>query len=241
MSTISISHIDHVAIHILPGGVAAIDPPGSVLSALGGAELSAAMASAVPPAAGQPWRGQGGIYIGTMPAHGDTPAYHLIAADPQATPPLTWGSQGEDEPGAKDHYDGAANTAALPQPPPAEPQTDPPPLTDQPARPTRTETQPDGIRNPSYERHYRARLAEIRRQAVADTFEGRNITAAAAEWKSLPVRVRLLVLVFSGVDGDHDELLKRDWREIGPGERMAISACVSELKRSLHPLFALTV
>lgn len=65
-----------------------------------------------PPAIGQYWPSQGGVYMGTVPAIAHLPARHLIfgAEAPQS---LTWGPYGTTVDGANSRIDGAANTAAI--------------------------------------------------------------------------------------------------------------------------------
>lgn len=65
-----------------------------------------------PPAFGEYWPGQGGIYCGTMPAMHGLPARHLIFAK-GADQKLAYGGYGIDVPGAASRIDGPANTAAL--------------------------------------------------------------------------------------------------------------------------------
>ena len=65
-----------------------------------------------PPAIGHHWPGQGGIYMGTMPAIGNLPARHLVFGA-EAPETLTWGSYGTKVEGANSRIDGAANTAAI--------------------------------------------------------------------------------------------------------------------------------
>lgn len=64
------------------------------------------------PAIGQYWPGQGGIYMGTMPAIGHLPARHLVFGA-EAPRRLTWGPYGTEVEGASSRIDGAANTAAI--------------------------------------------------------------------------------------------------------------------------------
>ncbi|MDI2594998.1 DUF1566 domain-containing protein [Pseudomonas sp. 681] len=63
-----------------------------------------------PPALGEVWPGQGGIYAGVMPARGDTAAYHLILGDELGR--FEWGQYGDESP-ATSLIDGKANTLAL--------------------------------------------------------------------------------------------------------------------------------
>ncbi|MBD9395172.1 DUF1566 domain-containing protein [Acidovorax sp. ACV01] len=65
-----------------------------------------------PPAPGQPWPGQGGIYICTLPAQFGLPARHLVLGTNEAEN-LQWGGYGEEATGATSQTDGRANTAAL--------------------------------------------------------------------------------------------------------------------------------
>lgn len=69
-------------------------------------------AATTPPQAGQPWPGQGGIYIGTFPAQFGQPAHHLIAATEDCGR-HAWGGHGHEASGADSQVDGRANTAAL--------------------------------------------------------------------------------------------------------------------------------
>ena len=65
-----------------------------------------------PPAPGQPWPGQGGIYIGTLPAQFGLPARHLVVGTNEAED-LKWGPYDKEATGATSQTDGRANTAAL--------------------------------------------------------------------------------------------------------------------------------
>ena len=71
-------------------------------------------AAALVPQIGQPWPGQGGIYAGRARGEGGRD-YHLIVSLPAlgTHPEIAWGAAGEDEPGARSEWDGAANTRAL--------------------------------------------------------------------------------------------------------------------------------
>ncbi|KPA87320.1 hypothetical protein PF66_06230 [Pseudomonas asplenii] len=63
-----------------------------------------------PPAIGEIWQGQGGIYAGIVPARNGAQAYHLIIGDELGR--FEWGPYGEDSP-AKSMIDGLANTQAM--------------------------------------------------------------------------------------------------------------------------------
>lgn len=71
--------------------------------------------SFAPPAIGQHWHGQGGIYAGLMRGENGQPDYHLIVpADPAGqVEAIEWGGAGKNEPGAISDRDGQANTHAL--------------------------------------------------------------------------------------------------------------------------------
>lgn len=66
-----------------------------------------------PPAIGQPWPGEGGIYAGILPAFGDQPAVHLIISADEAAQPLEWGPYGTEVTNADSRSNGRANTAAI--------------------------------------------------------------------------------------------------------------------------------
>eukprot|EP01034_Spumella_vulgaris_P026202 gene26202-32742_t len=86
---------------------------GSLLASLAGnAFTDETPAATTPPQAGQPWPGQGGIYIGTFPAQFGQPAHHLIAATEDCGR-HAWGGHGHEASGAVSQVDGRANTAAL--------------------------------------------------------------------------------------------------------------------------------
>ena len=76
------------------------------------APAPAATTALTPPAPGQPWPGQGGIYICTLPAQFGLPAHHLVAGTDEADE-LAWGGYDADAAGATSQTDGRANTAAL--------------------------------------------------------------------------------------------------------------------------------
>jgi hypothetical protein len=68
-----------------------------------------------PPAIGEVWPGQGGVYAGLMRGEDGGPDYHLIVpTDERAyNASIAWGSQGTDEPSAVSERDGMKNTFAL--------------------------------------------------------------------------------------------------------------------------------
>lgn len=100
-------HIANATIHLHHGATSALqDFAASAVFAE--APMTVRIA---PPAHGEPWPGQGGRYICTLPPLLGMPERHLIAGDGEAED-LTYGPA-VDVPGATSHIDGAANTAAL--------------------------------------------------------------------------------------------------------------------------------
>ena len=75
-------------------------------------ETTQPAAQLTPPAVGEYWPGQGGIYVGTLPAFDGLPARHMIASAVEAPDRLTWGPY-DDVPGATSRTNGQANTAAI--------------------------------------------------------------------------------------------------------------------------------
>ena len=71
--------------------------------------------SETPPAIGQFWRGQGGVYAGLMRGAEGKPDYHLIVATAHVgnLANLKWGGYGSEVKGATSDTDGLANTQAL--------------------------------------------------------------------------------------------------------------------------------
>lgn len=64
-----------------------------------------------PPAIGQNWPGQGGIYAGIMPARNGQEAYHLVIGEDLGR--FQWGPYGKESPATTSLTDGQANTVAL--------------------------------------------------------------------------------------------------------------------------------
>ena len=69
--------------------------------------------NSTPPAIGEYWPGQGGIYGGILPAFDGMPARHLIFSATDAPERLTWGPYREKVDGASSRTDGRSNTATL--------------------------------------------------------------------------------------------------------------------------------
>lgn len=74
---------------------------------------SSAPPDTTPPAFGEYWPGQGGVYGGILPAFDGLPARHLIFSGADAPEDLTWGPYGKAIEGAISRTDGRANTVAL--------------------------------------------------------------------------------------------------------------------------------
>lgn len=74
-----------------------------------------AAAAQLIPRIGEYWPSQGGVYAGLMRGENGQPDYHLIVARGAEgfIKEIAWGSQGQDEPGAKSEWDGWGNTRAL--------------------------------------------------------------------------------------------------------------------------------
>lgn len=69
--------------------------------------------NSTPPAVGEYWPGQGGIYGGILPAFDGMPARHMIFSAADAPETLTWGPYGEKAEGAGSRTNGRANTSEL--------------------------------------------------------------------------------------------------------------------------------
>jgi len=69
-------------------------------------------AADTPPIPGAYWPGQGGIYLGDLPAFGDQPAVHMVGSIEEREE-LAYGGRGTDVQGATSRTNGRANTAAL--------------------------------------------------------------------------------------------------------------------------------
>ncbi|WP_146166257.1 DUF1566 domain-containing protein [Trinickia symbiotica] len=67
---------------------------------------------AAPPAIGEYWPGEGGVYAGIMPDYIGRNPQHVIFSIDEAVG-VTWGAYGVSERGATSDHDGAANTRAL--------------------------------------------------------------------------------------------------------------------------------
>ncbi len=72
-------------------------------------------AADVPPAIGETWASQGGVYAGLMRGEKGQPDHHLIVPKVELAhrAEIQWGAPGEDETAATSERDGLANTRAL--------------------------------------------------------------------------------------------------------------------------------
>lgn len=77
-----------------------------------------------------------------------------------------------------------------------------------------------------------ARLMELRDEFVVLASHGRFHDAASREWSTLPVELRMVLVLLAGVSGVRMDahplqaLAVRDWHEMPPAERDAIRAAV---------------
>jgi len=118
---LTIEHCENIHVH-LPNGsrtsilteaiAAGLRAEAAGEQATAGTVQTFATLHAAPPALGELWPGQGGYYVGTMPAIGARPSYHLVMAEAE-NKSVKFGPYDHDVAGATDHYDGQANTKAL--------------------------------------------------------------------------------------------------------------------------------
>jgi len=107
-------HAAHIGMEQVLQTLQRVANDGTSLRAVAAPSAPAPVATTAPtpPAPGQPWPGQGGIFICTLPAQFGLSARHLVAGTNEAED-LTWGPYGEEAPDATSQTDGRANTAAL--------------------------------------------------------------------------------------------------------------------------------
>lgn len=115
MPDITIERVDSLTFQFGPLGDHSITKALADLTARGTRIAAApsapsAKSSFMPPALGELWEGQGGYYVGILPAIGDRPAQYMVASTQEAK--LKWGPYTDVE-GARSRHDGRANTAAL--------------------------------------------------------------------------------------------------------------------------------
>jgi len=109
-------HIQNVNIHLsVPGFGAALLSALAEFGSAPEAEITTApTGKPVPPAIGDYWAGQGGIYAGLVRGRDGASDYHLVlATDPKSVfTQRSIGTYGTDVNGATSDHDGAANTQA---------------------------------------------------------------------------------------------------------------------------------
>jgi hypothetical protein len=112
-------HIQNVNIHLsVPGFGAALLSALAEFGSAPEAEITTApTGKPVPPAIGEYWAGQGGIYAGLMRGRDGAPDYHLVlATDPKSVfTKRAIGTYGTEVEGAASDHDGLANTKAFAQ------------------------------------------------------------------------------------------------------------------------------
>lgn len=87
-----------------------------------------------------------------------------------------------------------------------------------------------------------ARLSVLRDEFVESHSRGRFHNAAALEWKAMPVRWRLMLMMAAGVGdagGDVARMARRTWDEFSDDEQAELRGWVREGKRSLSAMSAL--
>jgi hypothetical protein len=102
---LTIEHCDTIHLHLS-------EQNGSIFGQTLEAAFGEAPIARVAPALGDVWAGEGGRYVGTMPARAGRAGYHLILADGQREL-VAFGPYEHDVQAARDHNDGLANTKAL--------------------------------------------------------------------------------------------------------------------------------
>ena len=85
----------------------------------------------------------------------------------------------------------------------------------------------------------RAKLFLLRKDYRKKSGQG-YIDAENNEWHSMPVRIRMALLLLCGIDGDLDALALRDFQAMPPPERQAIKTEMRLAKRHFSGLVALT-
>lgn len=87
----------------------------------------------------------------------------------------------------------------------------------------------------------RARLRVLKDDAVRRASNGRWSDAEAREWSTLHISIRMSVLLLAGIEGELEELGRREWRELPPPERNAIKAQIRYMADEMAKLHSLTV
>lgn len=74
-------------------------------------EAASAPSALTPPALGEYWPGQGGLYAGVLPAIGNQPAVHMTFSTEEAS--RIWGPYNKEVTAARSRHNGLANTLEL--------------------------------------------------------------------------------------------------------------------------------
>ena len=82
-------------------------------------------------------------------------------------------------------------------------------------------------------------LSALREAALQRSTKNPGISAAAIEWVSLPLELRMALLLLAGVDGDLSSLGRRAWGEFTPPERAAVQVATRGTIKQLRGVFAL--
>jgi hypothetical protein len=88
----------------------------------------------------------------------------------------------------------------------------------------------------------RALLAQLRDAAAACASGGRFHDAAAREWRSMPINLRMVVVLLAGLGldvADLETLAARSWREIPPTEQALLRGELRLAKKHFARLAAL--
>jgi hypothetical protein len=81
----------------------------------------------------------------------------------------------------------------------------------------------------------------LKDDAVRRASNGRWSDAEAREWTSLHISTRMTVVLLAGIEGEMEELARREWRELPPPERAAIKAQIRYLADEMAGLRSLTL
>jgi hypothetical protein len=79
------------------------------------------------------------------------------------------------------------------------------------------------------------KLRQLRNKIALENAKTRGYlkdTLDAVEWVRMDSAARMVVMVFAGIDGDMQELGRKDWREFAPPEQDAIRHAVRALARA---------
>ncbi|QKV52369.1 hypothetical protein [Comamonas antarctica] len=86
----------------------------------------------------------------------------------------------------------------------------------------------------------RARLRDLKSEAVQRASNQRWSDAESKEWAALTREHRMCLHLLAGIDGELTELALREWRELPGPERAAIKAEVRSLRAAMAGVFSLS-